>query len=194
MEKEKPTKLYCYVDETGQDTNGKLFIVVAIIVTAQRDRLNEYLIKIENMTGKGIRKWTKSKTNSRFIDQAFNRTWFNGKIFFRVYHHTKGYTNLIVETIADAINSYNSITRVGDNKTTVIIDGLEPHLGIRIGAQLRKHGIRTEKVQGARDESDPIVRFADATAGLIRESEEGSKTYRTLIKCIEQRKTLYRLR
>lgn len=40
-------KLYCYVDETGQDTMGQLFIVVAVIVASERDKLDRYLEEAE---------------------------------------------------------------------------------------------------------------------------------------------------
>lgn len=40
MDKKSVTqKLYCYVDETGQDTKGKLFIVVAIVIEKEKDEL-----------------------------------------------------------------------------------------------------------------------------------------------------------
>jgi hypothetical protein len=29
--------LYCYVDETGQDTNGKFFVVSVVIADSRRD-------------------------------------------------------------------------------------------------------------------------------------------------------------
>jgi len=33
------SKLYCYVDETGQDTLGELFIVAVVVSDADRDNL-----------------------------------------------------------------------------------------------------------------------------------------------------------
>lgn len=40
-------KLYCYVDETGQDTEGKLFIVVVIIVENEKEVVIEQIEEIE---------------------------------------------------------------------------------------------------------------------------------------------------
>jgi len=41
-------KLYCYVDETGQDTEGAFFLVVVVLVAGEvRERLREKLLKIE---------------------------------------------------------------------------------------------------------------------------------------------------
>ncbi len=54
-------KLYCYVDETGQDTKGKLFIVVAVIVGEEKNEVEKYLESIEEQSGKGKRKWIKAR-------------------------------------------------------------------------------------------------------------------------------------
>jgi hypothetical protein len=40
-------KLYCYVDETGQDTGGRLFIVAVILTSDQRDELRSILQRAE---------------------------------------------------------------------------------------------------------------------------------------------------
>lgn len=47
------TKLYCYVDETGQDTGGELFLVAVVLkeITAL-ELLEKKLEKIELRTGK----------------------------------------------------------------------------------------------------------------------------------------------
>ena len=59
----KIQKLYCYIDETGQDTLGELFIV-AIVVTDERQReLEKSLEAIEASTGKKT-KWMKTRTKS----------------------------------------------------------------------------------------------------------------------------------
>ena len=54
-------KLYCYVDETGQDTVGVFFLVVAVV--AEKDsahRLEKQLEKIEKESGKRALKWNAS--------------------------------------------------------------------------------------------------------------------------------------
>lgn len=37
-------KLYVYVDETGQDTLGTIFVVVTVVVQEAKDELGEKLI------------------------------------------------------------------------------------------------------------------------------------------------------
>lgn len=46
-------KIYCYVDETGQDTGGKIFVVSIILTMTERDSLLGLCEKIEKETGKG---------------------------------------------------------------------------------------------------------------------------------------------
>jgi len=50
-------KLYCYVDETGQDTKGALFVVSVIIAQKDRDEIVKLLENIERETGKKRTKW-----------------------------------------------------------------------------------------------------------------------------------------
>jgi hypothetical protein len=60
-------KLYCYVDETGQDTLGKMFIVSVVVTDGRRDELERFIEKLEKDTGKKT-KWVKTKPS---IQQAF---------------------------------------------------------------------------------------------------------------------------
>jgi hypothetical protein len=58
-------KLYVYVDETGQDTLGDLFIVSVVITEGDREALEEQLREIEIHSGKGRRKWMKTRPQQR---------------------------------------------------------------------------------------------------------------------------------
>lgn len=52
----KKQKLYCFVDETGQDTQGDFFLV-AVVIDEQPDDLRSALEQIEEASKKGLRKW-----------------------------------------------------------------------------------------------------------------------------------------
>jgi hypothetical protein len=45
-------KLYCYVDETGQQPEGRFFLVSVVVTGPERDALNTALERIEHATGK----------------------------------------------------------------------------------------------------------------------------------------------
>ncbi len=52
-------KIYCYVDETGQHTQGEFYSVAVVIAvtTDIRNKVEQRLIDIEKKTNKGLSKW-----------------------------------------------------------------------------------------------------------------------------------------
>jgi len=76
---------------------------------------------------------------------------------------------LTVETTAKAIHHKNSQAA----PATVIVDGLSGRDVDRFKTRLRGSGVNVRKVRGARDESEPIVRLADAVAGFVRDFLQG---------------------
>ena len=185
-------KLYCYVDETGQDTKGKYFIVSVIIAQADRDQLVELLEALEQATGKKATKWQKTakEIKRRFIEQVLQNNLFQGKIFYSKYEDAATYQELTVLTVAAAIHSAK---RQDKYKASIFIDGLQKSEVMVVGAKLRKIGVSTEKVRGVRDESHAIIRLADAIAGFIREYEEGREYARVLYELGIKHKTLIKV-
>ena len=175
-------KLYCYVDETGQDTKGTFFIV-AVVITDERRPLEAYLESAEVITGKKT-KWMKTSDTVR---QAYIRTLaeeiFPGMIFVKNYRSDiLNFDEPEVLATAQALNLYREQHRIAENryKATITIDGLSKTMAVRIGSELRKLGVKTRKVVGSRDEASAIVRLADAIAGLVREAQEGRMEYKKL--------------
>jgi transposase-like protein len=64
-------KLYAYVDESGQDTRGTIFLVSVVVTGEQRDAARRALQGIEWASGKRERKWTRSRVRERaaYIEQ-----------------------------------------------------------------------------------------------------------------------------
>ena len=58
-------KIYCYVDETGQDTKGKLFIVSIVVVGKDKDLFQKAVEEVEIESGKRRSKWGKTNYSSR---------------------------------------------------------------------------------------------------------------------------------
>lgn len=46
-------KLYCYVDETGQDTLGKIFVVSVIVAKEDREEITQTLEKTHIACARG---------------------------------------------------------------------------------------------------------------------------------------------
>lgn len=65
MPMSKIHKLYCFVDETGQDTLGALFVVAIVVTDERQQELEKYLEILERASGKHKRKWVKSRDQER---------------------------------------------------------------------------------------------------------------------------------
>lgn len=172
-------KLYCYVDETGQDTKGRLFVVSVAVAKKERDELLHLLGRIEGESGKRAVKWRQAKRAFKYayMELVLRHPQFVGKIFYRVAEDTQAYHQVMLATVASVVREAKSQDKY---KASVFIDGL-PRGEVRaVGTELRKSGIATEKVRGVRDESNALIRLADAVAGLVRDATEGSADARRL--------------
>jgi hypothetical protein len=172
-------KLYAYVDETGQDTEGDFFLVTVVVVGEERDGLIAELERIEHTSGKGLLKWQKTAYAHRlaYMRAIIDSPRFRGVSFFSRYHDTKEYLPLTGYTTAQAILQKAS----GEYRAIVTVDGLHGDREVRrFAKRLRRLRVHVEKVRGAREESDALVRLADAFCGLIRDALEGQPTTQPL--------------
>lgn len=188
-------KLYCYIDETGQDTYGEKFIVVAIVVADEREKVLDLLEEAEAKSGKTRRKWikTRSAERDRYLEMALPPSQLKGKIYYRIFHKSKEYEDLMVLVIAQAINLYIERNGISDYKATIVIDGLKDTEAKRVAKSLRLLGIKTRRVRGEKDESNALLRLSDALAGLIREADEGNDQYDKLVNKLQKEKVVNEL-
>lgn len=173
-------KLYCYVDETGQDTQGKLFLVSVVITDAQRDKLRIKLRKIEKTSKRGIKKWMKStrKQRLRYIKAIIADKDFKGLISYSKYKDVKTYVDLTILTTAKAILDKAQLSY----QANVFVDGLRRSERYRFAAGLRRLKVKVKKVRGIKDQSDEFIRLADSMAGFVRDSLEEDKIIEDLYK------------
>jgi Xaa-Pro aminopeptidase len=172
--------LYCYVDETGQDTKGGLFVVSVVISDSAREQLIAALETIETRSGKGRVKWMKVRHRQRlaYITDVLSAPQFAGTLFFSMYTGTRAYMATTVLTTAKAI------LRAERSQTpaVVYVDGL-PKSRLRwFGVELRRMSIRTDKIVGVRkEESDALIRLADACCGFVRAALSGERPEMTAL-------------
>ncbi|SRR6266481_1312664 len=185
MPKKEKQKLYCYVDETGQDTEGSLFLVALVVTGEERDLLVAEAEKIERESGKGLNKWRKAgfAAKREYIRAIFFSAQFRHSLFFASYENTGGYLDLTILATARAI-----LQRAGDNdyKATVIVDGLRASETGHFASALRQLRIGVKKVRGMKDESNALIRLADALCGFIRDYLEGQEYTREFAWAFEQ--------
>lgn len=171
-------KLYCYVDETGQDTSGEFFLVSVIIVGNERDELRATLDAIEKRSGKGIKKWTKATRKQRFayMQEIVNDKRFAHHISFSHYTQSRSYVDMTILSTAKAILAIAHDAY----ETIVYVDGMHRKEQRAFAAGLRKLRVRVRLVRGLTDQADEFIRLADAVAGFLRDSMEGDEEMRTL--------------
>lgn len=173
MSNKPKQKIYCYADETGQDTKGRLFLVSVIVGDKERDMLQKIVEQIEEKTGKRHIKWQKTNHKIRvaYLERLMQENIMKEKVCFSVYKQTQAYVDLTILTVAKSILQKAK----NDYKANVFVDGLDKTEIRRFTAGLRKLHIHTKKVRGLRDESDALIRLADAFCGFLRDYMEGKE-------------------
>jgi hypothetical protein len=168
-------KLYAYVDESGQDTGGLVFVVSVLILENERVHICEELEKIEIESRKKNTKWNKSHHEFRkaYIEDILKVKDLRGRIFFEIFSDTKKYIELTSFATAKAV-----LKRSGkdDYKVTVFVDGFKKREIEIFSRGLRDLRIKTRKIRGVKkDENNTFIRLVDAVCGLVRDKEDGNE-------------------
>ncbi len=177
-------KIYCYVDETEQDTGGKLFLVAVIQKhKGELQALREQLVLIESSSGKSMLKWKKTsfKIKQDYLLELAKLPELHRSIYYSKYLDSKEYIRFVSLTVAKALNATMTI----DYSSYVVVDALNARDESRVKTELKRLGIKYRTVRGMKDEQEPLLRLADALAGFIRDYEEGqdyTKHYFNLFK------------
>ena len=168
--------LYCYVDESGQDTfaqtNRHQIFVVGVVATDQdRNELSQACEGYEQASGKGKFKWNNAERTRRLRYMRFilrdDRFW--QALCVCVFDHItkKDFDNATVRGIAWAASlrppSQPFVVHV-------YVDGLAKKKRSEYRQKLKSQGVPVGEVKGVpREESSPLTRLADALAGLVRD-------------------------
>ncbi len=166
-------KLYCYADETGQDTVGDFFLVATTIFDARRqDELRRLLLKFEMASGKGEQKWTRATHSNRiaYIRNVLRNPAFFGALYFSLHGETVAYDDLMILSITKAIEAHVASREYA---VVIVIDGLQRAEKMKYAKTLRRFGVKFRKIRGVNDKNDPFIRLADALAGFVRDAKAG---------------------
>ena len=173
-------KIYCYVDETGQDTKGEIFLVAVVVLAQDHDQPRRRLEQIEERSGKRSRKWTRSTPKQResYIRSVLSHPELTGVLFYSAYPGAGGaYVDLTILSTARAINYTCS---PDDRLATIYVDGLRRTEERRFASGLRQLGVKVHKVRGMKDQNDVFIRLADSIAGFVRDGLTGDQRMKTL--------------
>ena len=160
-------KIYCFVDESGQDTLGSFFVVVTLVVKNNKDEMKILVEELENKTGKNNTKWNKSLHSKRmnFINKLFENKGIKGNLFY-TQNQGIGYDSFTILSIAKVVSKIRSKQ---NQKVAIYVDGLTKTKATNYGSELRKIGVKNCKVKGVRkDENNVYIRIVDSVAGFIR--------------------------
>ncbi len=164
----KSKRIDLYVDESGQDTRGKLF-VVAVVTVENSDEFRERCEYLERSSGKGKLKWGHAQREKRLvylhaiISEAPS---FGVTLFYSVFRQTTDYDGATIEGIARVIQRLKRF----DFHVYVYVDGLAKVKQSNYKTRLRRLGCPVRKVSRiAKDENEPLIRLADALAGASAE-------------------------
>ncbi|MDE0424779.1 MAG: DUF3800 domain-containing protein [Candidatus Poribacteria bacterium] len=163
-----------WVDESGQDTRGKLFIVAGAVVAAEnRDEARQFYASLEKISGKGKVKWAAADKNKRltYLHTAIQEAAaLDVTLFYSEFHQTTDYDGATVEGIARIVHKlHRSASRI-----YVHVDGLTESKCSDYRVRLRRLGCRRVRdVRGIRKrQNEPLIRLADALAGGIGASRK----------------------
>lgn len=169
-------KLYCYVDENGQETEGRIFIVSVVVLEKEKDELFDFCEQLEQSTGKGKFKWGKAEHSRRvaYLRRVFVDQRFKGNLRFRVFRGAVDQHEATIDAIARAVRFRKP---AGRYTTLVYVDGLAKTKRHLYGNALRNNwGVPNKKVQGVtKDENNALVRLADSIAGFVRDVLDGDE-------------------
>lgn len=170
MTQQPKQKLYCFVDESGQDSLGKIFIVSIVVTGPEYMELEKLCLKLETVSEKGKVKWHGSRRKNRllFMGEIIDSSKFTGKLCFTVHTDitTSDFDFHTAVSIAETLHAKQTADQVSSE---VYVDGLTKSKRPQYALQLRKLGISNARLHRATNQSSPLIRLADSLAGLIRD-------------------------
>ena len=177
----KKQKLYAYVDESGQDTKGRFFVVGIIVTEENRDRIIKELEAIEQDSGKNNVKWHSARPHYRekYLTLIAQSSLLKNQAFFDTFTNSKQYIEMSSFVTARAILRKAK----EDYSASIFVDGFNKRELEKFERGLKELRIKKRKLRGVRrDENNALIRFADAICGLIRDVEDGNETAIALLK------------
>ena len=182
-------KLYCYVDESGQDAGSEFFVVAAIVSEQEQEKLRDSILQVEKITKSGGKKWHKLRSENRvkhlniILDQKIGKS----DVCFGCFKKPIPYSFPIIEVVE------KSIKRKVKRKYSAIvyIDGIDRKKAAELTNALRMRGVSLRFIKSRRDESEPLIRLADMWAGCIRGALLGKRENIKILARAKKEKYLY---
>ncbi|MCB0014767.1 MAG: DUF3800 domain-containing protein [Anaerolineales bacterium] len=161
MSQSQSQSLSLYIDESGQHTAGRLFVVGGVIVPGNLEDIEAVCLAAEDASGKRS-KWKDTHPDIRiaYLRQLMRAPELLGNTFYCVFENTRKYELSKQRAIAYAAALYPGA------RITAHVDALSKTQRQKYARGLRQRGLKVT-MRGIRDEySSPLLRLADTIAGL----------------------------
>jgi hypothetical protein len=116
-------KLYCYLDENGLETEGRIFIVAIVVIEGDPQAIATHCEELERLSGKGKLKWGKAEQTKRldYLRRVFKSLKLQKRLCYAVFRDTTEYEAATIEAVARAVFHF---APDGDHKAAIYIDAL----------------------------------------------------------------------
>jgi len=181
-------KISTFTDESGQDTEWKNFYVCTVIcLSSDQEYLENKLVEIETKSKK-INKWHNSNNQrrKRYIDLVlYEKIFKKYSIYYSKYQNKSDYVDLVSAHIVKSIKAFCPNF---DPETKIFIDKVDNKTIGQIKREIKQYKIKYKKIRGLNDESNSIIRLADAVCGLIRDlkNKNHPSCYQKLFSSVRQ--------
>lgn len=157
-------KLYCYVDEAGQDDASRAFVVVAVVSDQEQEALREALMEIERAAATGHRKWHENRPARRllYLELVLARGVGRREVFFGSFAKPLPVFFPMIEVVEAAIKARARVPYVA----WVFVDGIDRKKAAELTNALRLRDVSLEMVKARRDATRVSPLSASRTCGL----------------------------
>ena len=165
-------KFYLYADETIW-TSPAGFLIVAVVALPgdQVEYIRSLVTRLEVASGRDKRKWAQSLTAKKiaFLDGLGPILDGSPPILWR--HHPGTNVDQVRLTALVVAGAAHQVDPLG--AFYVMIDGFKKAEGHLVSGAMKSRGLAFKKIVGGRDESEPLLRLADALAGFLGDRAKG---------------------
>lgn len=132
-------RIFCYVDETGQDAGSKFFIISVLLFESNRDLAITDCEEAEKTSGKGPVKWIKTSFDKRldYVRAILKYRTLKDRLFYRHFPKSKSIRECTVDAVSECIKAKINDP---DYKATILVDGLPRAAWEQFGQDLHARG------------------------------------------------------
>jgi hypothetical protein len=160
-----PHKLYCSIDESGiHKRDGKSVIALVYVEADRLETIQQLVIQAEQATGIHGFHWAHRNWRMR---ETFIQYVAKGEFTVKLAYIANP---LVLDTALPVALQHLLVER---HISHILIDGDKPkHYLHQLKKVLRDNGVTVKKIRAVNDEAYPLVRLADAVAGVTRAAYE----------------------